>query len=132
MWLVFDAVSLGVLKQMPSDTIAMNEPHVLFPVPLSELKNLLAEVVSECLAAADSKPDASPQGFISREEATELLHISYQTLSKRTSAGEFVAYRVGSRVLYKREELIAALIPTNRYAVPGKKRGPKPKLRAAA
>jgi len=35
-------------------------------------------------------------------------------------------------VLYKRAELIAALVPTNRYTVPGNKRGPKPKLRAAA
>ena len=66
------------------------------------------------------------------KEAADLLHISYQTLAKRTQSGEFVAYRVGTRVLYKRAELIAALTPTNRYTVPGNKRGPKPKLRAAA
>ena len=111
----------------------MNEPHVLFLVPISELKTLIYETVSECLAASsNSKADDSPEGFISREEAADLLHISYQTLAKRTQSGEFVAYRVGTRVLYKRAELIAALTPTNRYTVPGNKRGPKPKLRAAA
>lgn len=111
----------------------MNEPYVLFPVPLSELKTLIHDTVAECLAAvAGGKADDSPEGLISREVAADLLHISYQTLAKRTQSGEFVAYRVGSRVLYKRAELIAALTPTNRYTVPGNKRGPKPKLRAAA
>jgi len=111
----------------------MSEPYILFPVPISELKTLIYDTVTECLAAAaGNKSDDSPEGFISREVAADLLHISYQTLAKRTQDGEFVAYRVGTRVLYKRAELIAALIPTNRYTVPGKKRGPKPKLRAAA
>ena len=111
----------------------MSEPYILFPVPLSELKTLIHDAVSECLAATSgSRTGDSPDVLISREEAADLLHISYQTLAKRTQSGEFVAYRVGSRVLYKRAELIAALIPTNRYTVPGNKRGPKPKLRAAA
>lgn len=111
----------------------MNEPYILFPVPISELKTLIHETLTECLAAASGhKSDDSPDGFISREEAADLLHISYQTLAKRTQSGEFIAYRVGSRVLYKRPELIAALAPTNRFTVPGNKRGPKPKLRAAA
>ena len=110
----------------------MHEPQILFPVPLSELKSLIFETVSECLAAASgNKTDNAPEGFISREVAADLLHISYQTLAKRTHGGEFVAYRVGTRVLYKRAELIAALVPTNRYTVPGGKRGPKPKLKAA-
>ena len=131
--MVFDALSLVIINQNARKTTDMNEPHILFPVPISELKTLIYETVSECLAAAaDSKSADSLEGFISREEAADLLHISYQTLAKRTQGGEFVAYRVGTRVLYKRAELIAALTPTNRYTVPGNKRGPKPKLRAAA
>ncbi len=111
----------------------MSEPYILFPVPISELKTLIHETLAECLAAASgSRPDDSAESLISREEAADLLHISYQTLAKRTQSGEFTAYRVGSRVLYKRAELIAALTPTNRFTVPGNKRGPKPKLRAAA
>lgn len=105
----------------------------MFPVPVSELKTLLYEALAECLAsAAATRAEAAPDSLISREEAADLLHISYQTLSKRTQAGEFVAYRVGTRVLYKRAELIAALAPTNRYTVPGKKRGPKPKTKPSA
>ena len=61
-----------------------------------------------------------------------MLHIGSQTLAKRTHGDVFVAYRAGTRVLYKRAESIAALGSTNRHTVPGNKRGPKPKFRAAA
>ena len=61
----------------------MSEPCILFPVPISELKTLIFDTVTECLAAAaGNKSDDSPEGFISREVAADLLHISCQTLAK--------------------------------------------------
>lgn len=79
------------------------------------MRSLIFETISECSAAASgNKTDNPPEGFICREEAADLLHIGCQTLAKRTYGDVFVAYRVGTRVLYKRAESIAALASATR------------------
>jgi len=86
--------------------------------------------------AAIAKNAASQQveaeGYLSRKEAAQFLHISLQTLNEKMRGGELVGYRFGARVLYKRADLEAALVATNRYEPLGKKRGPKPKQKAQA
>jgi hypothetical protein len=111
----------------------MNQPQILTPSPLADflngLKDIITEAVKECLVE-NNKSSNSQDEYVSREDGANLLLISVQTLSRRTNTGEFKAYRIGSRVLYKRAELLAALQPSDRYTTPGKKRGRKPKAAA--
>jgi excisionase family DNA binding protein len=95
----------------------MTEPTLFLPMSLTEFKDIISKCVAEVITVAENNKAtaATPEGYLTRVEASEFLHISLQTLNNRTKAGELVAYRIGTRVLYKRSELTAALAPTNRY-----------------
>jgi excisionase family DNA binding protein len=103
---------------MQRDMPETNQQFLILPVSsLNEFKEIISQCVAQVINAAENTKaiNATPEGYLSRVEAAELLHISLQTLNNRTKAGELVAYRIGTRVLYKRSELTAALAPTNRY-----------------
>ena len=72
-------------------------------------KGWIKEVLLEVLESNPSTTDAKEDHFITRQEAAALLKISLPTLNKRTKDGNLVAYRIGTRVLYKRTEIIASL-----------------------
>jgi len=112
----------------------MQEPIALLPYNLTELKTFISECVAIGIAtaSADVKPAPEMDGYLSRRQAADTLHVSLQTLNEKTKAGEIVAYRFGARVLYKKADLEAALISTDRYRRTGNKPGPKPKIKAAA
>ncbi|MGI4739796.1 MAG: helix-turn-helix domain-containing protein [Janthinobacterium lividum] len=103
-----------------------------------DFKALISDSVAAGIAAATAsnratdKAKAEGEGYMSRKEAAEFLHISLQTLNEKMRAGELTGFRLGGRVLYKRSDLEAALVSTSRYTIAGKKRGPKPKNQAAA
>ncbi len=53
-------------------------------------------------------PEKSDE-LLSRRDTAKLLEISLPTLHNYTNAGMLHAYKIGSRVLYKREEVISGL-----------------------
>lgn len=61
--------------------------------------------------------------YLTRQETADLLKISLQTLHQYTKTGRLRAYRVGSRVLYKMEELENGMnaIPVSRFIRTGRK-----------
>ncbi|MFT3884648.1 MAG: helix-turn-helix domain-containing protein [Flavobacteriales bacterium] len=83
---------------------------VLTPVPLDQLEQRIAEVIRKELDARDTKDRPSPNDeLLTRKAAAEVLGVSLPTLHEYTQRGIIPAHRLGSRVRYKRAELIAAL-----------------------
>lgn len=83
------------------------------PVPMilispEELNKLIAAAIDERLAAMPKQDPADE--YLSRKETAELLGISFPTLRTITYSGRILkAYRIGSLVKYKRNEVMSAI-----------------------
>lgn len=88
------------------------EQFVLSPISLADLKtaisNILDEKIKPFLPAI--VPDkGGNEIYLSRSEVAEQLKISLPTLHSLTLQGNITGYRIGRRVLYKRNEVEGAL-----------------------
>lgn len=63
---------------------------------------------------SQSLTEVTPETVLSKTGAKELLGVTLNTLSKYTRDGTIPAYGIGSRVLYKRSELLDSLIRINK------------------
>ena len=85
--------------------------HNLSPMDLEEL---IRKVVSEQLEEFRKNVSIEkPDELLTREEACLLLKISLTSLWNWTKKGKIIAYGIGNRVYYKREELMESLIQIN-------------------
>lgn len=87
----------------------MNEPIVLSPIPLPDLLGVITKAVRSELDART--PTAAPpmEELLTRVEAAQLLGITLPTLREYTRRGYVTGYRLGTRVRYKRNELLDGL-----------------------
>jgi len=88
----------------------MTDQILLHSTPLSELREIISEVVAEQLQK-NSSAAAIPQQveYLTRQETAKILQISLPTLSEWTKAGIIKGYRINSRVRYKRSEIEKSL-----------------------
>ncbi|MFB6457618.1 helix-turn-helix domain-containing protein [Chitinophaga sp. Hz27] len=89
----------------------MKNDFVLTPIPLDQLRMMIAETVTAELSrhleqAAITKVNAE---LITRKEAATMLGISLPTLLDFTKTGKIRGYRLGTRIRYKRSEIIDSL-----------------------
>ena len=93
---IFSAIDLKDLQEIIAGTIRKEFASLSLPAPVVRV----------------SEPDE----LLNRTQAAELLGISLVTLYEYTTKGILPAYRVGSRLRYKRGELIECLkqVQTNR------------------
>lgn len=70
----------------------------------TELRQVVREEVQTALRLGRSDSD-----LLTRSQAATLLDISLPTLREWTYEGKLTAYRMGTRVYYKRSELLASL-----------------------
>lgn len=75
------------------------------PLAVSQLYEKLANI--EQLLTEKQAPQL-PETLLTEQQAEELLHISRVTLKKWRDEGKLPYYRYGSRIRYKRAELIEA------------------------
>jgi len=54
-----------------------------------------------------------PIEYLSRREVAELLKVDISTIHNWTVKGKLTSYGIGGKVLYKRTEVEAAVIPLN-------------------
>lgn len=90
---------------------------ILFsPIRLSELELLIENSLRKILLTQDRKPSAQPDNLITRKEAADTLRVTLPTLHSYTLEGKIKGYRIGRRVLYKKEEVAQAVtaIATNK------------------
>ncbi|SHM26533.1 DNA binding domain-containing protein, excisionase family [Chitinophaga jiangningensis] len=88
----------------------MNNDLILTALPLDQLRQLIADTLkSELSQLLEQKPNDTKEELITRKEAAKLLGISLPTLLDFTKTGKITGYRIGTRVRYKRRELIESL-----------------------
>ncbi len=69
--------------------------------------NLIREAINESLAQTVKRNEDDI--FLTRKDVSKLLKISLPTLSNLTKEGKLAGYRLGGRVLYRKEDVIASL-----------------------
>lgn len=98
----------------------MNEPLILSPITLPELVGEITKAVRSELDARTPTPTPPAEELLTREQAAQLLGVTMPTLRDWTRRDIVPGYRVGSRIRYKRNEVLASLarIRTARHARP--------------
>ena len=81
------------------------EPILLNGINLSDLKELMREVIDEKLNDFTKPVKSEDQEYLTRKEVAKLLKISLTTLNDWSKQGIVQAYRIGNRVLYKKKEI---------------------------
>jgi len=79
-------------------------------VQKDELQTLIIDSVNACLRHyKPTSKEPQPDKLITRQEAADILHITLPTLLSYTLNGKIKGYRIGRRVLYKRDEIDQAI-----------------------
>lgn len=78
---------------------------VFLSLSKSDFQDLIAETVNACFRRNYSPDKPVPDTYITRKEAANTLHITLPTLSTYTLDGKVNGYRIGRRVLYKKNEV---------------------------
>jgi len=76
----------------------MQNPFEIFEERLKRIENLLLEIRGE-------KKPVAQDSYITREEAANILRITLPTLHSYTMKGKIKGYRIGRRILYKKNEI---------------------------
>ncbi len=91
----------------------MKSNKIIFDVlSKKELEELITKSLNEAVKNNLPAPSVKEE-LLTREEASELLKIDLSTLWRWTNKGQVIAYGIGKRVFYKKEELLNSLIKIN-------------------
>ena len=88
----------------------MKSKQLIFDVlSKEELEDLIGKSLEEVIKnnPFNHSPD---QELLTREEACMLLKVDSSTLWRWTNQGKIIAYGIGSKRFYKKEELLESLI----------------------
>lgn len=81
----------------------------------SDLRQVLTDTIQNVLESFKPVEKPNDSELITRFEAADLLGISLPTLSAYSKSGRVKSYRIGSRVRYKRSEVLNALQEVQTY-----------------
>ena len=88
----------------------MKSNQIIFDVlSKEELQDLIGKSLEEVIKN-NSKNIPPDQELLTREEACMLLKVDSSTLWRWTNKGSIIAYGIGSKRFYKKEELLNSLI----------------------
>lgn len=84
-------------------------------ITTDELQEIIRSVIKEELQVL--QPKRSESRNLTRNEVVDLLKISLPTLQRYTQLGVIKGFRIGTRILYKSEDIEESLksIETRRY-----------------
>lgn len=85
------------------------EPILLNGISLSDIKEVLREVLEEQSNEFTKSENSDNPEYLSRKEVAKLLKISLTTLNDWSKQGIVQSYRIGNRVLYKRNEIESSI-----------------------
>lgn len=92
-----------------------NTERIMYSIELDELVRRIADEVERRMrdmkrnTDADSSTQSGADALLNRVQAAKLLGITVPTLREYTRRGHVTGYRLGSRVRYKRSELVAGM-----------------------
>jgi excisionase family DNA binding protein len=93
----------------------MNESFILSPIQLTELETILRNCVKSELEKISLAPPQPEEELTTTEEATKILRVSKVTLSKWRKEGRIKFYRIGTRIRFKKSDLLAALQTVRKF-----------------
>lgn len=83
---------------------------IIYQVSTDDLTTLIRESVRDAMAGlVVQKPEEPKEKLLTGAEVRELLHVSQMTLHNWKSSGKLKSWKIGNRVLFKEEEVKAAL-----------------------
>lgn len=90
----------------------MNENNMIVQMTIGDLKCLIKEAVEEAIKQNDNmKPKKAKKEdkLLTREETAKFLKVEKETLWNWNKKGELKALKIGRRVYYKEEDIMAKL-----------------------
>lgn len=94
----------------------MAQPQVHFvQLDPEELKQSIIASLKELVREIEEKRQpAQRTEYLSRQQLADWLGVDLSTIHNWKKRGKIIAYSIGNRVYYKREEIEAAMQPLNR------------------
>jgi excisionase family DNA binding protein len=90
------------------------QTQLLISISTEELKIIIKECLSEVIDEKLLKKEP-PDELLSRKEVASLLQISLPTLHKKQREGKIPFYRMGTRILFKKSEVMKSLDAVRKY-----------------
>lgn len=88
----------------------MNDKVILTSLPVEEIEGIITRAVQESISMLlTAQPQGDPSELVTRKEAALLLGVSLPTLHDYTTRGIIPGYRIGTRVRYKKGEILDCL-----------------------
>jgi len=75
----------------------------------TELRSVISETIKTELAHLKPIEQTKNELLITRQEAANILGISLPTLGTYTNEGKIQSYRIGTRIRYKKDEVLNSL-----------------------
>ncbi len=77
----------------------------------ADLTNIIRQIIREEIKSllTELKNEVTDNTLLTRKETAKMLQISLPTLHQYQKLGRIPFYRIGSRVLYKKHEIIKAI-----------------------
>ena len=88
----------------------MNNQIFLNGITLEQLAESLQTLLQPTAITQNLQPE---NDLITRAEVSKLLSINFTSIWKHTKSGRLKSYGIGSRVFYKRSEVLLAVKPIN-------------------
>ena len=90
--------------------------NVIFSqIPIEELTNLISNTIRQelKLIIPESKTTEPEPDFITRQETAKILGISLPTLNNWSKRSIILSYRIGTRIRYKKSEVLNSVKNVN-------------------
>jgi len=90
------------------------QEQISINIPFSEFEEIQKGWIKEALSEVQP-PQRKEDELITRQETAQFLGISLVTLNQYTKDGIIPGYRIGSRVRYKKHEVLESLKSFKKY-----------------
>lgn len=88
----------------------MSDKVVFTSVPVEEIEGMITRAVQDSLTQLlKPQTQTDPEELVTRRTAAQMLGISLPTLHDYTTRGVIPGYRIGTRVRYKKGEIMDCL-----------------------
>lgn len=81
----------------------------------TDLRAVLSETIKKELESIRPVEQSNESELITRKETAKILDISLPTLNAYTRDGKIQSYRIGSRIRYKRNEVINSVLKVQSF-----------------
>ncbi len=85
------------------------ENFIFTSVPIDQLQTAIKEAVKSEFLKINNIPPPEEVEYITRKETAQILGVSLVTLNSWAKSGTLQGYRIGSRVRYKRNEVLTSV-----------------------